>query len=583
MKTKYQRPVERQGGNMKNFLLILFVVVISHPLFSQAGSLGLEPIPIVRSFGEGSSMPLASGSIATISFDGAFNITPGIPDKVGVGDVVIAQTADDQQHAFVIYKRRVSGSATSTLDVRHIDGSPVQVALDIESWQIFRAHTSLYDLFHGTWNSGLDIMNIPQLQTPFSKNLVQNNLSWTVYCYADAPVTGNGYIWGYDWVTDAAHPFILATPYLPEQVGVSQRHAGIWDSGRFHIKGRLDIQSVDVRLEGIQFTAESVWDDYQYLRFRNEMAPHRVEVARCLFVGQATDKNNVFGIAAQKAVNNPIDAELVVINSIFYDFYPTTVNASGAIVNSDTMTLYAINNIFVHCGEAVRADGGNIRAVNNIFQFCATDISNAVYMDFTYSRGNVTSRSTFPGTHNSTNLNVLFVDGSAKNFHLHASDVAALDQGAIVNPDLSSEVNYDVDNQWRQSPWDIGADDAGGIIPPTPTATLDPNAPTMTPTPGKSSKNSDQVKIRGNVMRGKEAASTEIDFVLDEEGWVRIAVFNQRGRLIRKIAEKSFGAGQHTLAWDGRDEKGNKAGSGIYQVLIETRNGKTRKQIVIAR
>jgi hypothetical protein len=568
---------------MKQILFILFALVITQPQFSQADSFGVETIPIVRSFGEGSTMALASGSMANISADGALNIMPGIPDKVGVGDVVQVETADNsQKFAFVIYKRSGSGSGTSTLFVRHIDGSPVQGAFINVNWQIYRAHTSFYDLFHGTWNSSLD-SNIPELQVTPNKNLVDKNLSWTVYCYADAPATNPSYIMGNDWQTDAAHPFILTTPYLPEQVGISQRHEGFWDPGRFNIKARLDIQSVDVRLEGIQFTAESVWDDYHYLRFSNEMAPHRLQVARCLFIGKVTDKNNVFGIAAQTAINNPIDAELLVINSIFYDFYPTTFNVTSAILNSPSINLSLINNTFVNCGEAVRADGGIIRVVNNIFQFCTTDISNASYLDSTYTIGNITSRSTFAATSNFTNKTVLFVDGSAKNFHLDANDVEARDHGTIVNADLSSEVNYDVDNQWRKSEWDIGADDADGIIPPTPTATPDANVPTITPTPGKSSNNSDQVKIRGNVMRGKEAASTEIDFVLDEEGWVMIAVYNQRGRLIRKIAEKSFGAGQHTLAWDGRDEKGTRAGSGIYQVLIETPNGKTRKQIVIAR
>lgn len=45
---------------------------------------------------------------------------------------------------------------------------------------------------------------------------------------------------------------------------------------------------------------------------------------------------------------------------------------------------------------------------------------------------------------------------------------------------------------------------------------------------------------------------------------VKIDIFNVKGQLIRVLVDADFEAGKHDIIWDGLDDEGNKAESGIY-------------------
>jgi hypothetical protein len=49
-----------------------------------------------------------------------------------------------------------------------------------------------------------------------------------------------------------------------------------------------------------------------------------------------------------------------------------------------------------------------------------------------------------------------------------------------------------------------------------------------------------------------------------EEVPVRLEVFNLRGQRIRTLVDGSRSPGAHVVSWDGRDEHGQHAGSGVY-------------------
>jgi hypothetical protein len=57
---------------------------------------------------------------------------------------------------------------------------------------------------------------------------------------------------------------------------------------------------------------------------------------------------------------------------------------------------------------------------------------------------------------------------------------------------------------------------------------------------------------------------TRITFDLPKAGPVQLLVYSVSGRLIRRLANDTREAGRHTACWDGRDDAGEKAGSGIY-------------------
>lgn len=65
------------------------------------------------------------------------------------------------------------------------------------------------------------------------------------------------------------------------------------------------------------------------------------------------------------------------------------------------------------------------------------------------------------------------------------------------------------------------------------------------------------------------ADTARIEFALREAGPVSLSVYNLRGQLIRELAASGLPAGTHALAWDGRDQAGRDAGSGIYLFRLQ--------------
>ena len=74
---------------------------------------------------------------------------------------------------------------------------------------------------------------------------------------------------------------------------------------------------------------------------------------------------------------------------------------------------------------------------------------------------------------------------------------------------------------------------------------------------------------------------TTIRFALDRSGDVSLRIFDAKGRLIMTLAERSFGAGTHSLTWDGRSADGSAVASGIYHYVLETAGGREARSMVL--
>ena len=59
-------------------------------------------------------------------------------------------------------------------------------------------------------------------------------------------------------------------------------------------------------------------------------------------------------------------------------------------------------------------------------------------------------------------------------------------------------------------------------------------------------------------------ASTTIRYQLPTNDSVQLAIYNMAGQKIRTLIDAEVAAGRHALAWDGRDETGQHAASGVY-------------------
>jgi len=72
-----------------------------------------------------------------------------------------------------------------------------------------------------------------------------------------------------------------------------------------------------------------------------------------------------------------------------------------------------------------------------------------------------------------------------------------------------------------------------------------------------------------NPVRG----STRLTFRVPAAGWVRLSLFDQRGRLVRTLVDGEVPAGSHEATWTGRDAANRPVAAGIYFVRLETAEG----------
>lgn len=74
-----------------------------------------------------------------------------------------------------------------------------------------------------------------------------------------------------------------------------------------------------------------------------------------------------------------------------------------------------------------------------------------------------------------------------------------------------------------------------------------------------------------------------VAFDLERAGAVRLEILDARGRRLRTLADRAFGAGPHAVAWDGADGQGTGAASGIYLVRMITPEATQLARITLLR
>lgn len=76
---------------------------------------------------------------------------------------------------------------------------------------------------------------------------------------------------------------------------------------------------------------------------------------------------------------------------------------------------------------------------------------------------------------------------------------------------------------------------------------------------------------------------TTIHFTLTRRESVRIFVFNILGQRVATLADREYDAGRHSVTWDGRDESGRPAASGIYLYQIKSEQLTTSRKMILLR
>lgn len=76
-------------------------------------------------------------------------------------------------------------------------------------------------------------------------------------------------------------------------------------------------------------------------------------------------------------------------------------------------------------------------------------------------------------------------------------------------------------------------------------------------------------------------SATSIRYILPMNSFVRLAIYNISGQLVRTLVNGEEFAGIHTIRWNGRDERGRSVSGGIYFYCLEAGNLKSTNKMLL--
>jgi hypothetical protein len=152
---------------------------------------------------------------------------------------------------------------------------------------------------------------------------------------------------------------------------------------------------------------------------------------------------------------------------------------------------------------------------------------------------------------NCINADPLFADGAAGDFHLQAGS-PAIDAGVATGNDR----DYVGVSRPQGSTYDLGAYEFGGI--PTAVETED-HSPVR----------------KFNLLQNYPNPfnpETVIRFALPHRAHVILKIYSVLGELVRTLLDELESAGHYSVAWDGRDVRGEAVASGVYFYQLQAGN-----------
>jgi co-chaperonin GroES (HSP10) len=436
----------------------------------EGWDIGADELPaaIYRSVGPSNTSALddddSHGDTVALSSGTATFTGTTIPDNVGVGDVVIIDTGGtDQTIDSADTLLFISGRTDSTHYTLQTESGavPADIASN-DTWQIYRAYTSLSNAESGTENDTITTTLGFSGFTGGDRDLVTNNEQWNIACYDDADVvdtTGGLDVDG--WTTKQQNYLRIYTPFDTSEVGTSQRHNGKWTTNAFNItNNRTDgnqaaLQALDeyVIFEGMQ-VAVSGTGTYRYGISAN--------------VNNVTIKENIVKNLGTSGSPNGIETSNLdgtkIVNNIVYGFSDT--DSYGIIAYGTEGEQFIYNNTVYDTYNGIYTSYQDAVTKNNLVQIC----SNYCFSpDFNpASDYNISSDTSAPGGNSHTETTVDFISTVAGNedFHLDPDEATAIDAGDDLSADSNFAFSDDIDGHLRTD-WDIGADEASIEFDPT--------------------------------------------------------------------------------------------------------------------
>ena len=391
-----------------------------------------------------------SGGIAT------FNVA--LPDNIGVGDAVIIDTAGtadtiDSADTLLFISRR---NSPTSYNLQTNNGSvPGDIPIN-DTYQIYRAHTSLSNAEAGTINSTLSTMGFAAFNGG-NRDLVANNEQWNIACYANGTTADATAVWINGWITNAQNFIKAYTPVNANEVGTSQRHSGKWDDGKYRVSaagyGVISASQNDVVIDGIQIELTGSTNDHRgFSTFNSD----NITLKNCIL------KTGLRGL--RPGINgdpNP-EGDQYYYNNIIYGFN------RGVAVGQYNGRYYIYNNTIYDCDYGYSSSAGNdnkeVTVKNNIAQNCTDGYYAQVQTFSSSSDYNISDLvADAPGANSKNLTTVNFIDATNKNFCLSSDDTAAKGAGVNLSTDVNLSFTDDIRGQSRPAspnPWSIGTCEA---------------------------------------------------------------------------------------------------------------------------
>lgn len=393
-----------------------------------------------------STVTIASG-IATFSAAQA--------DNIGVGDVI--SYGAGPTYAYI--SGRISNTKYTVVD--NVGATPGDVSGQTVN-SIMRAYNSLSAAEAGASDS----THLNTTDLTGSPGYILN-----LPCYADGDDTA-GAVTIDGWTTGADNYINIYTPYLPNEVGVSQRHNGLFTLSGYVISatpgsgsGVIVINEDYVRITGIQVRVNGTNNDERgiYIDAYYVATASDIRIAKNIILSARSSGTGGYGIScfgSSSSSNSPV---IKIWNNVVYGFSFTS--DSGIIIGfNSTPVAYAYNNTVYNCTNGIYADqGGTIYSKNNLsygsgdrYVLASGPPAGAWGSGSTNNLAGSTSDATIPATNARNGVTVTFGSTTLFDYSLAFADTGAKGYGADLSADSVLPFNDDINSQRRTS-WDIGA------------------------------------------------------------------------------------------------------------------------------
>jgi len=277
------------------------------------------------------------------------------------------------------------------------------------------------------------------------------------------------------FISDAQHNTIVRTPTSERHDGTE--HSGFYlkptnDSFIFFVTNASHYKIIGIEIDGSARTASTT------AVLVGGTAGEDIEVADCLVYDVGTADVN--GHAMWFALGSNIKC----YNNIIYN-----ISALGIYESTSTGLVYAYNNTLYNCNTRDNAAYGailasdNLLLKNNVAIGSLNDFKGTFHADSDY---NLSSDDTAPGANSlkSSNLDpdasgsTEFANISAGSEDLHLKAGAnAIDAGTDLSSDDYIRFSTDIDGEFRDTFWEMGADEVPATATFDITATLDDTLP----------------------------------------------------------------------------------------------------------